>query len=52
MRPVIDEQTDDLLMEDWICDQLVEPVDISSYLEEMGKTPIWANVDADHLSYW
>jgi hypothetical protein len=52
MRPVMDEQTCDLFMEEWLCDLLAEPVDISAYLEEMGRAPGWVNADADHQNYW
>jgi len=52
MKPVIDEQTSDLFMEEWLCDLIAEPVDISSFLEEMGRRPGWVNVDADHQSCW
>jgi len=52
MKPVLDEQTSDLFMEEWLCDLLADPVDISIYLEEMARLRIWANVDADHQSCW
>ena len=52
MKPAIDEQTSDLFMEEWLCDLIAEPVDISSFLEEMGKAPGWVNADADHQSFW
>jgi hypothetical protein len=52
MKPVIDEQTSDLFLEEWLCDLLADPVDISTYLEEMGRTPGWVNADADHQSCW
>ena len=52
MKPILDEQTSELFMEEWLCDLLADPVDISSFLEEMGKHRIWANVDADHQSCW
>ena len=52
MKPAIDEQTSDLFMEEWLCDLIAEPVDIFSFLEEMGQTPGWVNADADHQSFW
>jgi hypothetical protein len=52
MKPVLDEQTSDLFLEEWLCDLLADPVDISIYLEEMGRTPGWVNADADHQSCW
>jgi len=52
MKPVIDEQTSDLFMEEWLCDLIAEPVDISIFLEEMGRRPGWVNADADHQSCW
>jgi hypothetical protein len=47
----VDEQTNDLFMEEWLCDQLAEPVDISMILREMGRTHLRESVDVDHQNY-
>jgi hypothetical protein len=51
MNPTEDDLTSDPFMEDPICDQLAEPVDISIILLEMGKAHLRESVDAD-LQNW
>jgi len=51
MNPIVDEQTSDLFLDEWLCDQLADPVDISTILMEMGKAHLRESADVERQNY-